>query len=62
MIGRMTLCKQVGESIHIFQALAGVSSYHMVRVTSPMLCPWPRKWLSRRNVTRSLVQPSKPIV
>ncbi len=25
------LCKQVGESIHIFQALAGVSTYHMVR-------------------------------
>ena len=25
------LCKQAGESIHIFQALAGVSTYHMVR-------------------------------
>jgi predicted ATPase/class 3 adenylate cyclase len=25
------LCEQVGESIHIFQALAGVSTYHMVR-------------------------------
>jgi tetratricopeptide (TPR) repeat protein len=25
------LCTQVGESIHIFQALAGVSTYHMVR-------------------------------
>jgi class 3 adenylate cyclase/predicted ATPase len=25
------LCRQVGESVHIFQALSGISQYHMVR-------------------------------